>query len=141
MRRGYIKSAHIDRRDHLLHVLFYLSSDDTKGGEIKIMQLKNKVRNNYYDIFPSKKNLKLFKSYKVKNNFCLFTLNVPWSYHAVSKYKGKKDRKFIYVVYDFPSNSTGKNLKNRKKGNNQNEFWKSKVSVRSSKRKKNFFSE
>ena len=52
-----------------------------------------------------------------------------------------KDRKFIYVVYDFPSNSTGKKLKNRKKGNNQNEFWKSKVSVMSSKRKKNFFSE
>ena len=32
-----------------------------------------------------------------------------------------------------------KNLKNRKKGNNQNEFWKSKVSVMSSKRKKIFF--
>ena len=141
MRKGYIKSAHIDRRDHLLHVLFYLSSDDAKGGEIQIMQLKNKDKNNFYDIFPSKKDLKLFKSYKVKNNFCLFTLNVPWSYHAVSKYIGMKDRKFIYVVYDFPSNSTGKKLKNRKKGNNQNEFWKSKVSVMSSKRKKNFFSE
>ena len=66
---------------------------------------------------------------------------MPWSYHAVSKYIGMKDRKFIYVVYDFPSNSTGKKLKNRKKGNNQNEFWKSKVSVMSSKRKKIFFSE
>ena len=74
MRKGYIKSAHIDRRDHLLHVLFYLSSDDAKGGEIKIMKLKKKIKNNFYDIFPSKKDLKLFKSYKVKNNFCLFTL-------------------------------------------------------------------
>ena len=141
MRKGYLKSAHLDRRDHLLHILFYLDSDSSKGGEIKIMKLKNNNKNNLYDIFPSKKNLIVHKSYKVKNNFCLFTLNVPWSYHAVSKYFGKKDRKFVYIVYDFPSNSTGKNLKNRKKGNNQNEFWNSKVEVASSSRKRNFFSE
>jgi hypothetical protein len=141
MRRGYIKSAHIDRRDHLLHILFYPSSDSSKGGNIQIMKLKDKKKSNFFDIFPAKKDLKMFKSYKVKNNFCLFTLNVPWSYHSVSKYKGKKDRKFFYSVYDFPSNATGKKLKNRKKGNNQNEFWNSKVSVMSSNRKKKFFSE
>lgn len=141
MRRGYVKSAHIDRRDHLLHILFYPSSDSSKGGNIQIMKLKDKKKNNSFDIFPAKKDLKMFKSYKVKNNFCLFTLNVPWSYHSVSKYNGKKDRKFFYSVYDFPSNGTGKSLKNRKKGNNQNEFWNSKVSVMSSNRKKKFFSE
>lgn len=141
MRRGYIKSAHIDRRDHLLHILFYPSSDSTKGGNINIMKLKDKKKSNHFDIFPARKDLKMFKSYKVKNNFCLFTLNVPWSYHSVSKYVGKKDRKFFYSVYDFPSNSTGKKLKNKKKGNNQNEFWNSKVSVMSANRKKKFFSE
>jgi len=141
MRKGYIKSAHIDRRDHLLHILFYPNSDSSKGGNIQIMKLKDKKKSKSYDIFPAKKDLKIFKSYKVKNNFCLFTLNVPWSYHSVSKYKGKKDRKFFYSVYDFPSNATGKKLKNRKKGNNQNEFWNSKVSVMSSNRKKKFFSE
>lgn len=142
MRKGYIKSAHIDRRDHLLHILFYPSSESSKGGEIQIMDVKNKkTNNNQFDIFPSKKDLKLFKSYKVKNNFCLFTLNVPWSYHAVSKYNGKNDRKFFYSVYDFPTTSTGKKLKNRKKGNNQNQYWKSKVSVKSPSRKKKFFSE
>ena len=87
------------------------------------------------------KGSQLMKIYKVKNNFCLFTLNVPWSYHAVSKYNGKNDRKFFYSVYDFPTTSTGKKLKNRKKGNNQNQYWKSKVSVKSSSRKKKFFSE
>jgi len=141
MRNGYVKSAHIDRRDHLLHILFYPCSDSSKGGNIQIMKLKDKKKSNCFDIFPSKKDLKISKSFKVKNNFCLFTLNVPWSYHSVSKYKGKKDRKFFYSVYDFPSKSTGKKLKNRKKGNNQNEFWKSKVSVMSIKRKKNFFAE
>ena len=83
----------------MLHVLFYLSSDDAKGGEIKIMKLKKKIKNNFYDIFPSKKDLKLFKSYKVKNNFCLFTLNVPWSYHAVSKYTGKKKIENLFMLF------------------------------------------
>ena len=141
MRKGYIKSAHLDRRDHLLHILFYMSSDSSNGGEIKIMKLNKKNKNNSYDIFPSKKELKVSKSYKVKDNFCLFTLNVPWSYHAVSKYNGKKDRKFMYVVCDFPSASTGKKLTKRKKGNNQNEYWKSKVQIMSQNRKKTFFSE
>tara|TARA_B110000211_G_scaffold230708_1_gene290728 strand:+ start:738 stop:1529 length:792 start_codon:yes stop_codon:yes gene_type:complete len=141
MRKGYVKSAHLDRRDHLVHVLFYPISDSTKGGKIKIMKLKKNKKNRAFDIFPSKKDLIESKVHKVKNNFCLFTLNVPWSYHAVTKYNGKKDRKYFYVVYDFPSKSTGSKLKNRKKGNNQNEFWKSKVSVASSNRKKIFFSE
>ena len=40
MRKGYLKSAHLDRRDHLLHILFYPSSDSSKGGDIQIMKLK-----------------------------------------------------------------------------------------------------
>ena len=55
MRKGYIKSAHIDRRITYYTCIFYLSSDDAKGGEIQIMQLKNKDKNNFYDIFPQKK--------------------------------------------------------------------------------------
>ena len=134
MRKGYMKSAHLDRRDHLIHVLFYPSSDSLKGGKIEIMKLKNNKTRKSYDIFPSKQDLNKHKSYKVKNNFCLFTLNVPWSYHAVSKYNGRNDRKYFYIVYDFPSKSIGSKLKNRKKGNNLNDFWNSKVLIKSSKR-------
>lgn len=139
MKNGYVKSPHLDRRDHLVHILFYPSSESDKGGRIQIMSLKKHKKT--YDIFPDLKNLKLFKSYKVKNNFCLITLNVPWAYHSVSKYYGKKDRKFFYIVYDFPSNLNASKLKNQKKGNNQNQYWKYKVSVESSNRKKIFFSE
>jgi len=138
-KNGYIKSAHLDRRDHLVHILFYSSSEKLKGGEIKILKLKKHKK--VYDIFPSKKDLIPHKRYKVKNNFCLFTLNVPWSYHSVSKYIGKKDRKYFYVVYDFPSQEGGAKLKNRQRGNNQNSFWNSKVQVESRKRKSKFFSE
>ena len=98
--------------------LDFLIFNKQKGSTImkKLLEsaIANAENNNQFDIFPSKKDLKLFKSYKVKNNFCLFTLNVPWSYHAVSKYNGKNDRKFFYSVYDFPTTSTGKKLKNRK---------------------------
>ena len=139
MRKGYIKSAHIDRRDHLVHVLFYPSSDSTKGGKIRIMKMKKHKKT--YDVFPSKKDLSLASSHSVKNNFCLFTLNVPWSYHEVSKYYGKKDRKYFYAVYDFPIEEVGSKIKNRKKGFNKNPFWTSKVSVKSQNRKKTFFSE
>lgn len=140
MRKGYYLKPHIDRREHLITILFYPSSQVLKGGDIKLMQLKknpNKIKN--FDVFPATDNLKLGKSFKIKNNFCLFTLNVPWSYHSVSKYNGKKDRKYFYFVYDFPTKDVGAKLKNRKKGNNQNTFWKSKVSVFSQKRRKEFF--
>ena len=53
----------------------------------------------------------------------------------------KKDRKYFYVVYDFPSQEGGAKLKNRQRGNNQNSFWNSKVQVESRKRKSKFFSE
>ena len=139
MKKGYLKSAHLDRRDHLVHVLYYSSSQGNKGGDIKILKLKKHKK--IYDIFPSKNDLISHKRYKIKNNFCLFTLNVPWSYHSVTKYRGVKDRKYFYIVYDFPSNQGGAKLKNRKKGNNQNNFWNSKVQVSSTKRKSKFFSE
>lgn len=139
MRKGYKKSAHLDRRDHLVHILFYTTSDHTKGGDIQIEKLvKNKK---VYDIFPNKNDLKVQKKYKVKDNFCLFTLNTPWSYHSASEYMGNKDRKYFYAVYDFPITKLGSIKKNRKKGFNLNSFWKDDVLIKSQTRKKNFFSE
>lgn len=138
MKSGYKKSAHLDRRDHLLHILYYPRTQISKGGDIKIYKLKKEKK--IFDIFPNPKDLKLFKTYKIKDNFCIFTLNVPWSYHSASKYYGK-NRKFFYAVYDFINKSNGIKLKNRQKGNNQNEFWNSKVLVYSNKRKKIFLTE
>ena len=55
MRRGYVKSAHIDRRDHLLHILFYPSSDSSKGGNIQIMKLKDKKKITHLTYFQQKR--------------------------------------------------------------------------------------
>ena len=122
MKKGYIKSPHIDRRDHLIHMIFYPYSDPLKGGEICLHKLN--VRQNNFDVFPPKKNLSIKKKFKVYNNTCLIIFNVPWAYHSVSMYKSLVDRKYFYMVYDFPIIKSGSKIKNRKAGYNENQFWK-----------------
>jgi hypothetical protein len=139
MKKGYLKSAHLDRRDHLIHIIYYSTSDVNKGGEICIQKLKQKKKQ--FDVFPETKSIRTFKKYKILPNSCLIILNVPWAYHSVKKYIGNKDRKYFYMVYDFPIKNTGSNAKNRKKGFNGNIFWKQKVKVQSSKRRNVFLTE
>ncbi len=140
MRKGYKKSSHLDRRDHLIHMIFYPDSDSSKGGEICLNKIK-KQNTNIYDIFPKRNDLKTYKKYKVFNNSLLIILNVPWAYHSVKYYYGKKDRKYFYMVYDFPIKKSGSKTENRKKGFNKNNFWKQKVAIKSGKRKKIFLTE
>lgn len=139
MKKGYLKSPHIDRRDHLIHGIFYPYSDHLNGGEILINELKKEKK--IYDIFPKKNDLKINKSFKVKNNFCIFILNVPWSYHSVREYSGEKDRKYFYIAYDFKILEKGSITKNRKKGYNSNLFWNDRVTLKSKNRRNIFLSE
>ena len=139
MKKGYIKSTHIDRRDHLITIIFYANSDHTKGGDISIDELKKKTK--IFDIFPKKDEIKSNRIYKVPNNSCLIILNTPSAYHSVTKYRGNTDRKYFYCVYDFPIKNSGSLKLNRKKGFNKNYFWKNKVDIFSNKRKKTFLTE
>ena len=139
MSKGYLKSAHLDRRDHLIHMIYYSTSDSNKGGEICIQKLKKNKKK--FDVFPEKKSMRTFKKYKIFPNSCIIILNVPWAYHSVKKYTGKKDRKYFYMVYDFPNKKTGSKVEYRKKGFNGNAFWKQKVQIKSRKRKNIFLTE
>ena len=139
MKKGYLKSAHLDRRDHLISGIYYPTSIINKGGDLQMCGLKEKEKT--FDVFPSKKNLNVVRSYKINKNFCVFFLNVPWAYHAVSKYNGETDRKYFYIDYDFNVKNSSSSSKNRKKGLNQNSFWKTSVKVKSASRKKLFFTE
>ena len=139
MKKGYLKSAHLDRRDHLIHIIYYSISNANKGGEICIQKLKKKKKQ--FDVFPEKKSIRTYKKYKIFPNSCLIILNVPWAYHSVKKYIGNKDRKYFYMVYDFPIKNTGSSAKNRKKGFNGNIFWKQKVKIQSRKRRNTFLTE
>ena len=140
MKKGYKKSAHLDRRDHLIHMIYYSDSESSKGGEIILNKINNKNKK-FFDIFPEKKSLRVFKKYKVSKNSLIIILNVPWAYHSVSKYFGNKDRKYFYMVYDFPIKKSGSITINRKKGFNANDFWVQKVSVKSNARKRVFLTE
>jgi hypothetical protein len=137
---GYLKSAHIDRRDHLITIIFYVDSDNNKGGDICINKVKSDGKKTF-DIFPNKKKIKIHKQFKVTANSCLIILNLPWAYHSVNKYYGKTDRKYFYCVYDFKILKSGSIKQNRQKGYNENNFWKHSVQINSSKRKKIFLSE
>ena len=139
MKKNYIKNPHLDRRDHMIHALFYPSTKFNSGGDLIIHKLKNKKK--VYDVFPPSKDLKKHKKYKVEKNFCIFILNVPWSYHSVDKYKGSKERKYLYFVYDFKIKNSGAKTSNRKKGFNKNEFWNDSVKVKSKKRQKIFLTQ
>lgn len=139
MKKGYLKSAHLDRRDHLISAIYYPSSVSNKGGDLQLCKTKNKQK--VFDVFPSKKSLEIAKKFKIEQNFCVAFLNVPWAYHAVNKYNGESDRKYFYIDYDFDVKNSGGISKNRKKGSNLNFFWKNEVKVKSAKRKKVFFSE
>ena len=139
MRKGYLKSAHLDRRDHLISGIYYPITKINKGGNLQLCRLSKKVQT--YDVFPSKKNLKIAKNYKIKKNFCIFFLNVPWAYHAVSMYKGETDRKYFYIDYDFKVKNSSSSSKKRKEGLNESFFWKTLAKVKSTSRKKLFFTE
>ena len=139
MKRGYLKSAHLDRRDHLISGIFYPTSEKNNGGNLQMCKTKDGEKS--YDVFPSKKYLRVVKNYKINKNFCAFFLNVPWAYHAVSKYNGKTDRKYFYIDYDFVLKESSSLTKNRKKGSNNNSLWNMPVRVKSLSRKHTFFTE
>ena len=139
MIKGYLKSAHLDRRDHLISGIYYPISKKNKGGNLQLCGTVGKKKS--FDVFPSKKNLKIVKNYRINKNFCVFFLNVPWAYHAVSKYNGETDRKYFYIDYDFNVKESSSLSKNRKKGSNLNSLWKIPVEVKSLSRKETFFNE
>ena len=139
MKKGYLKSPHLDRRDHLISGIYYPASEINKGGNLQLYKTVKKTKT--FDVFPSKRNIKIAKNYKINKNFCLFFLNIPGAYHGVSKYIGATDRKYFYIDYDFNLKNSSSSAKNRKKGLNQNSFWKNSVKVKSSFRKKTFFEE
>lgn len=137
-KKNYLKSPHIDRREHKFHILFYPQIQNKSGGEICLWECKERK---IYDVFPDENKLKLYKTIKASPNTCIITLNTPGSYHSVKKYTGSVERKYLYFVYDFPCSKENYKLKSRLKGNNKNSFWKYPVKVFSQKRLKKFLAE
>ena len=135
---NYKKSVHLDRREHKITLLYYPQIQKNYGGNLCLWSTKKKE---IYDVFPPRKNINISKRILPSPNSCVITLNTPDSYHSVTKFTGNKERKYLYAVYDFPTFDDNYKLKERKKGNNQNNFWKLPVKVFSRERMLNFINE
>ncbi len=136
--KRYKKSAHLDRREHKITFLYYPQIQKNYGGNLCLWSTKKKE---IYDVFPPRKNINISKKILPSPNSCVISLNTPDSYHSVTEFLGDKERKYFYAVYDFPTYDDNYKLKERKKGNNQNIFWKLPVKVFSKKRMLNFINE
>ena len=134
---GYSKEIHVDRREHLINILYYDTDIDFDsndyGSDLQMWKLKDE-NINVYDVFPNKKDLILCKSYKPQKNSAVIMINLPNSYHSVtSQQELFHNRKYIYIVWDYEKNS-----RNLKQNNNDSLIWKKQNKVYSEDRRKNF---
>lgn len=99
--KGYYRGPHRDRDSRVINFLIYLNSlNKNDGGKLNFYHIKND-KNFFYSRFPKLKDLKLGASFNAKKGFGIFFLSSPDSYHSVSKFLGKKNKKryFIYGSY------------------------------------------
>jgi hypothetical protein len=128
---GYLKEIHIDRREHIINILYYLNECDDSA---KLELWKEKKLSEINDVFPKRSDLLLSKSYPIKKNSAIIMINLPCAYHSVSIQSSKfLNRKYIYVVWDYVKNSRITNV-----ANNKSIIWKKKVSVVNENRRINF---
>ena len=128
---GYLKEIHVDRREHLLNILYYLNDCDDSA-QLELWKEKNVKEAN--DVFPKRSDMIISKNYYIKQNSAIIMINLPWSYHSVSIQSEQfLNRKYIYVVWDYEKNSRVINDKN-----NESVIWKKKVYVEDETRRNNF---
>ena len=86
---GYNRGPHRDRDSRILNFLVYLNTLDKKdGGKLFFYDIKNK-RDFKYPRFKKKK-IFLYQPQYLPKELLFFFPSTPDSYHAVSKFIGKK---------------------------------------------------
>tara|TARA_Y100000590_G_C15745229_1_gene1021776 strand:- start:1544 stop:2320 length:777 start_codon:yes stop_codon:yes gene_type:complete len=100
---GYSREPHRDRNTRIINFLIYLNSIQKKnGGGLEIFSTRKnwgrKVNN--FPRFPDKGKVKVINKFQPKIGQTLFFLSSPNSYHGVSKFISKKNKRvFIYGSY------------------------------------------
>jgi len=129
---GYSKEIHVDRREHLINILLYVS-DDNNSANLRLWKEINKTE--ICDVFPSSDEVELTKTYAPKKNTAVIMINLPWAYHSVDEQQATfLNRKYIYVVFDFEKTDR----KEDHKDNNDALIWNKKVGVLNESRRQNF---
>ena len=99
--KGYFRGPHRDRDSRVVNFLIYLNGLKKKDGGV-LSFYKVKKKNNYdYPRFPKQKEVYVSKKIISKQGVGAFFLSTPDSYHAVSRFNGRinKKRYFIYGSY------------------------------------------
>lgn len=99
--KGYQRGPHRDRDSRIVNFLIYLNTlSKFDGGTLCFYQIK-KINNFKFPRFPKFSELKSGKKFKANRGVCIFFLSSPDSYHSVSKFLGKNNKKryFIYGSY------------------------------------------
>ena len=102
-KNGYYREPHRDRDTRIINFLIYLNSiPKKKGGCLEIFSTKSnwggKTKN--FPRFPKKNKIEIKKKFQPKIGQTIFFLSSPNSYHGVSKFISKKNKRiFIYGSY------------------------------------------
>ena len=102
-RSGYKLKPHIDGRNKLMSILFYLNKvNDEDNNSISNLELyendNTKDPLNYIGIIPDQEFNK-FQSIEVEPNKLVVLLNGNNAFHGVEAWNSKNKREFIYVTY------------------------------------------
>jgi len=110
--KGYFRGPHRDRETRIINFLIYLNNTDKRDGGILNFYNINKKKFKY-PRFPNIRDVKSQKKFLPKSGNAIFFYSTPGSYHAVTKFLGKKIKKryFVYGSYSLnkPVNWISKN--------------------------------
>lgn len=97
---GYENPFHVDSRKRIVHGLLYFGKDTIKsGGELCIGKHKHCNNLTSYPQYPKLENLEEIKSFEPNDNFGVFVLSTPNSYHKGNSTQGT--RRFLYISIDY----------------------------------------
>lgn len=97
---GYENPFHVDSRKRIVHGLLYFGKENIQsGGELCIAKHKHLNGFETYPQYPQLDDLEQIKAFPPNDNFGLFVLSVPNSYHKGNITVGT--RQFIYISLDY----------------------------------------
>ena len=102
--KGYNRGPHRDRETRIINFLIYLNTlSKVDGGVLSFYDIKKKSGFKF-PRFPKVSKLKIFEKIKAKQGVGIFFLSSPDSYHAVSKFFGKTNKKRYFIYGSFSLN-------------------------------------
>ena len=111
--KGYFRGPHRDRDSRVVNFLIYLNGLKKKdGGVLSFYKIKKK-KNFDYPRFPKQKEVYVSNKIISKQGVGTFFLSTPDSYHAVSKFYGKINRKRYFIYGSFSLNKPVRWIKNK----------------------------